>query len=232
MPHFGVSILAQPPPEVLPLRRAARGVARTRWRLFRGSRTPRPPRRQGRGAARGAASARPTSPPSAAAATPRSHRSYTASAAACSSANSACAALAAAGPRRATSRARWRSASSPILPTKAAPPPPNDHCPIAQRARRYRRSNKRCLGNLPPIASRTSSSVLPASPFAAAKPWRSGTVSRSQTMTLPFMGAECCTMDWASRRLRLSSQGRSSRRQTSRRNNPTSGGHSMVPFRE
>lgn len=40
-----------------------------------------------------------------------------------------------------------------------------------------------------PIASRTSSSVLPASPFAAAKPRRSGTVSRSQTMTLPFMRA-------------------------------------------
>src|SRR5262249_54136949 len=36
------------------------------------------------------------------------------------------------------------------------------------------------------IAARTSASVLPASPLAAAKPWRSGTVSRSQTMTACF----------------------------------------------
>jgi hypothetical protein len=45
------------------------------------------------------------------------------------------------------------------------------------------------LGELVPMASRTSSSVLPTRPLAAANPRRSGTVSRSQTMTLPFMGA-------------------------------------------
>ena len=40
------------------------------------------------------------------------------------------------------------------------------------------------LGNLSPISARTSSSGLPTSPLAAAKPRRSGTVSISQTMTL------------------------------------------------
>jgi hypothetical protein len=45
-----------------------------------------------------------------------------------------------------------------------------------------------CFGNLSPMASRTSSSVLPTRSLAAANPRRSGTVSGSQTMTLPFMG--------------------------------------------
>src|SRR5262245_62977215 len=44
-----------------------------------------------------------------------------------------------------------------------------------------------CLGNLSPIASRTSTSDLPTRSLAAANPLRSGTVSRSQTMTLDFM---------------------------------------------
>jgi hypothetical protein len=50
------------------------------------------------------------------------------------------------------------------------------------------RSNGRCASETrrrwPRGPLRPSS---PASPFAAAKPRRSGTVSRSQTMTLPFM---------------------------------------------
>src|SRR5262245_64429739 len=44
-----------------------------------------------------------------------------------------------------------------------------------------------CFGNLSPIASRTSTSDLPTRSLAAANPLRSGTVSRSQTMTLGFM---------------------------------------------
>src|SRR5262249_4405584 len=44
-----------------------------------------------------------------------------------------------------------------------------------------------CLGNLSPIASRTSTSDLPMRSLAAANPPRSGTVSRSQTMTLGFI---------------------------------------------
>src|SRR6516165_12598703 len=44
-----------------------------------------------------------------------------------------------------------------------------------------------CFGNLSPIVSRTSTSDLPTRSFAAANPPRSGTVSRSQTMTLGFM---------------------------------------------
>src|SRR6516165_1773069 len=43
-----------------------------------------------------------------------------------------------------------------------------------------------CFGNLSPIASRISTSHLPTRSLAAAKPPRSGTVSRSQTMTLGF----------------------------------------------
>jgi hypothetical protein len=37
------------------------------------------------------------------------------------------------------------------------------------------------------LVTQSSSSVFPANPFAAAKPRRSGTVARSQTMTLRFM---------------------------------------------
>src|SRR5262249_32047346 len=44
-----------------------------------------------------------------------------------------------------------------------------------------------CFGNLSPMASRTSASDLPMRSLAAANPPRSGTVSRSQTMTLGFM---------------------------------------------
>src|SRR5262249_6644944 len=47
-----------------------------------------------------------------------------------------------------------------------------------------------CFGNLSPIASRTSTSDLPTRSLAAANPPRSGTVSRSQTMTLGFMQVE------------------------------------------
>src|SRR5262249_50090092 len=43
------------------------------------------------------------------------------------------------------------------------------------------------FGNLTPIAARTPASLFPASPLVAAKPRRSGTVSRSQTMTLVFI---------------------------------------------
>src|SRR5262249_36263751 len=43
------------------------------------------------------------------------------------------------------------------------------------------------LGNLSPMAARISSSPLPSCPLAAAKPLRSGTVSRSHTMTLAAM---------------------------------------------
>jgi hypothetical protein len=38
--------------------------------------------------------------------------------------------------------------------------------------------------------------VFPRQPFAAAR--RSGTVSRSQTITFAFMRAKCCTIDGAS----------------------------------
>src|ERR1700704_361341 len=41
-----------------------------------------------------------------------------------------------------------------------------------------------CLGNLSPNSARTSSSLLRTWLFAAAKPFKSGTVSISQTMTL------------------------------------------------
>jgi hypothetical protein len=44
-----------------------------------------------------------------------------------------------------------------------------------------------CFGNLSPIASRTSTSDLPTRSLAAANPPRSGTVSRSHTMTLGCM---------------------------------------------
>src|SRR5262249_35408897 len=44
-----------------------------------------------------------------------------------------------------------------------------------------------CFGNLSPIASRISTSDLPTRSWATANPPRSGTVSRSQTMTLGFM---------------------------------------------
>src|SRR6516164_489110 len=44
-----------------------------------------------------------------------------------------------------------------------------------------------CFGNLSPIASRTSTSDLPTRSLAAANPLRSGTVSRSHTMTLGFI---------------------------------------------
>jgi hypothetical protein len=44
-----------------------------------------------------------------------------------------------------------------------------------------------CFGNLSPIASRTSTSDFPMRSWAAANPPRSGTVSRSQTMTLGFI---------------------------------------------
>jgi hypothetical protein len=44
-----------------------------------------------------------------------------------------------------------------------------------------------CFGNLSPIAWRTSTSDLPTVSLAAANPQRSGTVSRSQTMTLGFI---------------------------------------------
>src|SRR5215510_1216703 len=44
-----------------------------------------------------------------------------------------------------------------------------------------------CFGNLPPIASRTSTSDLRTRSLAAANPARSGTVSRSQTMTVGFI---------------------------------------------
>src|SRR5262249_33964180 len=43
-----------------------------------------------------------------------------------------------------------------------------------------------CLGNLLSKAARTSASVWPTRSLAAANPRRSGTVSRSQTMTAPF----------------------------------------------
>src|SRR5262249_24198143 len=44
-----------------------------------------------------------------------------------------------------------------------------------------------CFGNLSPTASRTSTSDLPTRSLAAANPPRSGTVSKSHTMTLGFM---------------------------------------------
>ena len=43
------------------------------------------------------------------------------------------------------------------------------------------------LWKLSLIFSSTSASVLPIMPFAAAKPRKSGTVSKSQTITCPFM---------------------------------------------
>ena len=43
-----------------------------------------------------------------------------------------------------------------------------------------------CLGNLSPIASRTSTSDLRTRSWAAANPARSGNVSKSQTMALGF----------------------------------------------
>src|SRR5262245_61588395 len=50
-----------------------------------------------------------------------------------------------------------------------------------------------CLGNLLPRASRTSASALPTRSLAAANPARSGTVSRSQTMTLGFIAKQTMT---------------------------------------
>src|SRR5262245_64281131 len=47
-----------------------------------------------------------------------------------------------------------------------------------------------CFGNLSPIASRTSRSDLPTRSLAAANPLRSGTVSKSQTMTFAFIPTE------------------------------------------
>src|SRR5262245_30881133 len=44
-----------------------------------------------------------------------------------------------------------------------------------------------CFGNLSPIATRISSSLLPSRPLAAAKPFKSGAVSMSQTMMLAPM---------------------------------------------
>jgi hypothetical protein len=45
------------------------------------------------------------------------------------------------------------------------------------------------------MASRTSTSVLPTRLLAVVNPRRSGTVSKSQTITLPFMGANIATTD-------------------------------------
>src|SRR6516164_3286514 len=47
-----------------------------------------------------------------------------------------------------------------------------------------------CFGNLSPRTSRTSTSDLPTRSLATANPAKSGTVSRSQTMTLGFMQFE------------------------------------------
>src|SRR5262249_35412442 len=60
-----------------------------------------------------------------------------------------------------------------------------------------------CFGNLSPIASRTSMSDLPTRSLAAANPPRSGTVSRSQTMTVGFIRLSMTHALWVGDRTEL-----------------------------